>query len=77
VQAGDRVDIVGYHDDGVERVGKSFRVVPYDVPRGSVAGYYPELNVLVPLSSAGEQSDTPTSKSILVSFRPAEQARAA
>ena len=75
--AGDRVDIIGKHDDGVERIAESFRVVPYDLPRGSVAGYYPELNVLVPLSSAGEQSDTPTSKSVLVSFRVAEQAQAA
>jgi formate dehydrogenase major subunit len=74
---GDRVDIVGQHEDEIERVAKSFRVVPYDVPRGSVAGYYPELNVLVPLSSAGEQSDTPTSKSILVSFRLAEATKAA
>jgi formate dehydrogenase major subunit len=72
-QSGDRVDIIGQHKDGVERIARSFRVVPYDVPRGSVAGYYPELNVLVPLSSAGEQSDTPTSKSILVSFRQTAQ----
>ncbi|MCC7254015.1 FdhF/YdeP family oxidoreductase [Hyphomicrobium sp.] len=78
VQSGDRVDIVGRHEDGIERVAESFRVVSYDLPRGSVAGYYPELNVLVPLSTSGEQSDTPTSKSVLVSFRPAsEQSQAA
>jgi formate dehydrogenase major subunit len=76
-EAGDRVDIIGKHDDGVERKAESFRVVPYDLPRGSVAGYYPELNVLVPLSTAGEQSDTPTSKSVLVSFRRTEQQKAA
>ncbi|MCD1265416.1 CbbBc protein [Shinella sumterensis] len=67
--AGDRVDVIGEYDDGVERVARSFRFVPYDIPRGSVAGYYPELNILVPLGSAGEESDTPTSKSIMVSFR--------
>jgi anaerobic selenocysteine-containing dehydrogenase len=76
-EAGDRVDIIGTHDDGVERKAESFRVVPYDLPRGSVAGYYPELNVLVPLSTAGEQSDTPTSKSVLVSFQRTEQQKAA
>jgi anaerobic selenocysteine-containing dehydrogenase len=76
-EAGDRVDVLGHHDDGIARVAESFRVVPYDLPRGSVAGYYPELNVLVPLSSAGEQSDTPTSKSVLVAFRLAEQREAA
>ena len=76
-EAGDRVDVIGRHDDGIERVATSFRVVPYDIPRGSVAGYYPELNVLVPLSSAGEESDTPTSKSVLVSFRRPEEQQAA
>ncbi|TAA64143.1 FdhF/YdeP family oxidoreductase [Shinella sp. JR1-6] len=73
-EAGDRVDVVGAHNDGIERVARDFRFVPYDVPRGSIAGYYPELNVLVPLSSAGEESDTPTSKSIMVSFRRCEAA---
>jgi anaerobic selenocysteine-containing dehydrogenase len=67
--AGDRVDVIGRHDDGVSRVAENFRLVPYDIPRGCVAGYYPELNVLVPLSTFGAQSDTPTSKSVLVSFR--------
>jgi anaerobic selenocysteine-containing dehydrogenase len=68
-EAGDRVDVIGRHDDGVSRIASDFRLVPYDIPRGCVAGYYPELNVLVPLSSAGDESDTPTSKSVLVSFR--------
>ena len=73
--AGDRVDIVGTHDDGVVRVAEGFRLVPFDMPRGSLAGYYPELNVLVPLSSFGKESDTPTSKSVMVSLRrPAEAA---
>lgn len=73
-EAGERVDVVSEHDDGIERVARDFRVVPYDIPRGSIAGYYPELNVLVPLGSAGEESDTPTSKSIMVSFGKRETA---
>ena len=68
-EAGERVDVIGRFDDGITRVAENFRVVPYDLPRGSVAGYYPELNVLVPATKAGEKSDTPTSKSVLVSFR--------
>jgi hypothetical protein len=48
--------------------------VPYDIPRGCIAGYYPELNVLVPLTSAGEMSDTPTSKSVIVSLQPRARA---
>ncbi|WP_313527898.1 FdhF/YdeP family oxidoreductase [Shinella sp.] len=72
--AGERIDIVGDHDDGIERIAPDFRFVPYDIPRGSIAGYYPELNALVPLGSAGEESDTPTSKSIMVTFRKREAA---
>ncbi|ARO27917.1 oxidoreductase alpha (molybdopterin) subunit protein (plasmid) [Rhizobium sp. TAL182] len=68
-EAGDRVDVIGEYDDGIERIAGDFRFVPYDIPRGSIAGYYPELNVLVPLGSAGEESDTPTSKSIMVALR--------
>ncbi len=70
---GDRVDVVGTHDDGITRRAEDFRLVPFDMPRGALAGYYPELNVLVPLSTYGEKSDTPTSKSVLVTL----QARAA
>ena len=65
----DRVDVIGVHDDGRSRVAADFRLVPYDIPRGCVAGYYPELNVLVPIGTAGEMSDTPASKSILVRFQ--------
>jgi anaerobic selenocysteine-containing dehydrogenase len=75
-EAGDTVDIVGEFDDGVSRVAEAFRFVPYDIPRGCIAGYYPELNVLVPLTSAGEMSDTPTSKSVIVSLKPRQSAAA-
>ncbi|MBO3759341.1 FdhF/YdeP family oxidoreductase [Ciceribacter sp. L1K22] len=75
-EAGERVDVIGEFDDGVERIAPDFRFVPYDIPRGSIAGYYPELNVLVPVGSAGDESDTPTSKSIMVSFRKRQAAAA-
>ncbi|MEM9635413.1 MAG: FdhF/YdeP family oxidoreductase [Pseudomonadota bacterium] len=68
-EAGERVDIVGCHDDGIERIAYDFRLVPYDIPRGCIAGYYPELNVLVPFQAFGEKSFTPTSKSVMVTFR--------
>jgi len=74
VANGDRMDVMGVHDDGVERVARGFRLVAYDIPRGCVAGYYPELNVLVPWTKHGEKSFTPTSKSVLVTFRPTADA---
>jgi len=69
-KVGERVDVVGEFDDGVARLAEDFRFVPYDIPRGCIAGYYPELNCLVPIGSAGAGSDTPTSKSVVVSLRP-------
>lgn len=65
----EKVDVIGCHDDGVERVAPDFRLVPYDIPRGCVAGYYPELNVLVPYQNFGDKSFTPASKSVMVQFR--------
>ena len=76
-QPGDVVDVVGQHDDGVSRVAEGFSLVSYDIPRGCVAGYYPELNCLVPLSTFGSESFTPTSKSVIVSFRLHEKRAAA
>ncbi|AMM84984.1 FdhF/YdeP family oxidoreductase [Martelella sp. AD-3] len=61
-----RVTITGPDEDGISRVAEGFKIIPYDIPRGCIAGYFPELNVLVPLSSYGEMSGTPTSKSVPV-----------
>ena len=51
---------------GVERQARRFRIVPYDVPRGCVAAYFPETNVLVPHDRVAVGSNTPASKSIPV-----------
>lgn len=61
------VDITSYWADGT-RQAAGFQAVPYEMPRGNCAAYYPEANVLVPLGSAAEHSGTPTSKSIEVSI---------
>lgn len=71
MRAHQHVDIIGPNDDGIERVAQNFKLIPFDIPRGCIAGYFPELNVLVPLSSVGDLSETPTSKSIPVRLRPA------
>ena len=63
------VTIKSLWDDGVVREVRGFRLVPYDIPAGNVAAYYPETNPLVPLESLGEFSNTPTSKSIAVELR--------
>jgi molybdopterin-dependent oxidoreductase alpha subunit len=68
---GDRVDIVGVWKDGNERRATGFTLVAYPAARGSAAAYYPETNVLVPLDSVADVSNTPTSKGVLVRFEPA------
>ncbi|MEW5289359.1 FdhF/YdeP family oxidoreductase [Erwinia papayae] len=64
--AGDDVDIETLWNDGITRKVSGFRLVPYNIPCGNLAAYYPETNPLVPLSSFGDGSGTPTSKSIPV-----------
>lgn len=60
------VDLVGMYD-GVERRAERFLVVSYDIPQQQVATYFPEANVLVPVDSVAEISNTPTSKSVTIS----------
>ncbi|MGH3259328.1 MAG: FdhF/YdeP family oxidoreductase [Streptosporangiaceae bacterium] len=67
---GDLVDIISVWNDG-ERRAMSFRAVGYPTPHGCAAAYFPEANVLVPLDSTAEVSNTPTSKSIVVRLEPA------
>lgn len=62
----DLVALVTDSDDGVDRRVPGLRVVPYDLPRGAVAGYYPELNVLAPLDRHDLASGTPAYKGIPV-----------
>ena len=64
------VDLVSVWTDGTERRARGFRVVAYPSARGSAASYYPETNVLVPLDSVAEVSNTPTSKGVIVRLEP-------
>lgn len=62
------VDLVSVFN-GVERVAHSFIVVDYPIPQGCAATYFPEANVLVPIDSVAERSNTPTSKFVVISVR--------
>ena len=64
------VDLVSTWDDGIMRRANNFRVIAYPAARGSAASYYPETNVLVPLDSVAEISNTPTSKGVYVRIEP-------
>ena len=43
-----------------------FIVVPYPIPKSCTATYFPETNVLVPISSVADKSNTPVSKGVIV-----------
>jgi anaerobic selenocysteine-containing dehydrogenase len=67
--AGQIVDLTS-HFEGEERTAHRFLVIPYSIPRRCAATYFPEANVLVPIGSVAEKSNTPASKSVIISIRP-------
>ncbi len=65
--AGQEVDLTSHW--GERKIcSERWKVVPYDIPRGNLCSYFPEANVLVPLESTAEGSNTPTSKWIEISI---------
>ncbi|SEQ00851.1 FdhF/YdeP family oxidoreductase [Arthrobacter sp. OV608] len=70
LEDGQHVDIWGVYPDNTERVLRNYRVVSYPTARGCAAAYYPEANVLVPLESVAEGSQTPVSKAVIVKLEP-------
>ena len=65
---GERVDLVSTAGDRA----RAFAVVPFSIPEGCVATYFPETNPLVPLESYADKSRTPTSKSVPIRVRKRE-----
>ena len=72
LSAGQAVDLTSYFR-GQTRVARHFLVVPYDIPTRCAATYFPETNVLVPLDSVAETSNTPTSKYVVIRVTPCEK----
>ncbi|MDQ0648082.1 molybdopterin-dependent oxidoreductase alpha subunit [Microbacterium natoriense] len=70
IAEGDPVDIVSTSKDGSTRAVRGFRAVAYDLPRGSAAGYMPEMNVLIGHRDFSAQSDQPLMKSLQVTVSP-------
>lgn len=52
--------------DGIVRRVEGVTLLDYPMPRGALAGYYPELNPLLPLEHHDRVSGTPAAKSIPV-----------
>ena len=64
----DKVDLTSHYAER-EITAEQWKVVPYEIPKGNLATYFPEANVLVPLDSVAEGSNTPTSKWVEVSIK--------
>ena len=54
------------HFYGEVREALNFKMIPYDIAQGCIATYFPEANVLVPLKSVANKSQTPVSKFVEV-----------
>ncbi|CAJ0992789.1 FdhF/YdeP family oxidoreductase [Pantoea sp. Nvir] len=65
---GDKVNIITLDNEGnrTKRRLDNLTLVVYDMAPGSVAAYYPEANIMVPLESYDNESGTPSYKSIPV-----------
>ncbi|WOI56619.1 FdhF/YdeP family oxidoreductase [Palleronia sp. LCG004] len=66
VVKGDLIALVSDAEDDVSRRLGGLAAIPYEIPRGTVAGYYPECNVLISIDHHDLTSKTPASKSIPV-----------
>jgi molybdopterin-dependent oxidoreductase alpha subunit len=64
---GQTVDLIS-HFEGEERIAHRFTIVSYSIPRRCAATYYPETNVLVAVRSFADKSNTPVSKSVVISI---------
>jgi len=63
--AGDIINITS-HFNGQKRYAKRFVAVPYRLSKGDCAGYFPELNVLLPVGSVAAKSNQPAAKRTVI-----------
>jgi anaerobic selenocysteine-containing dehydrogenase len=66
----DVVNILSNYE-GQERKVFQFLVIPYSIPKGNLAAYFPETNPLIPIHEYADKSNTPISKSVRVSVEKA------
>jgi molybdopterin-dependent oxidoreductase alpha subunit len=75
LQQGQLVDLTSYYKDET-RIARHFMVAPIEIARGCTATYFPEANVLVSINNSAEGSNTPVSKSLIISIEPSRDAAA-
>lgn len=65
------VDLISHFESETRRAER-FKVVPYEIPPGCAAAYFPETNVLVPIRQVADKSNQPASKSVVISIEPSK-----
>jgi molybdopterin-dependent oxidoreductase alpha subunit len=65
IEPNQAVDMVS-HFGAERRRAENFKAIPYEIPRGCAAAYYPETNVLVPVNAVAAGSNQPASKSVVI-----------
>ncbi len=56
------------HFNGEQRIAENFLAIPYAIPRACTATYFPEANVLVALDNVAHTSNTPASKTVVITI---------
>ena len=69
LRQGQFVDLTSHFQTDT-RTAAHFQVAPYNIPRRCTATYYPEANPLVHVESVSEISNTPASKSVIITIHP-------
>lgn len=70
IQKLDVVNLVS-HFNGEQRNADRFLAIPYSIPEQCTATYFPEANVLVPIQSKADISNTPASKTVVITIEKA------
>ena len=63
----DKVNLIS-HFNNEQRTAEGFLVIPYSIPKQCTATYFPEANVLVPIKSTAKISNTPASKTVIITI---------
>lgn len=75
ISEGEAVDITATSRDGSKRTLTGYTALEYNLPRGSAAGYMPEMNALVGIEDYSTQSDQPLMKNLKVRIVPSGAAQ--
>ena len=65
IEKEEQVELTSRYNGKLRSAGL-FLAVPYKIPRGNAAAYFPETNLLVPYHQFADRSGTPISKSIRI-----------